>query len=1020
MFSNLPGVNADGLLHVANAAALPDPLTVTTDAVRVTEDDGSIYVIVSGAWQKSSGGGGGGSGTVTSVSVATAHGISGTVANPTTTPAITLTLGAITPSSVAATGTVTGSNLSGTNTGDQAAASANTPSTLVLRDSSGNFVAGTITAALTGTASGNPPNARTISTTAPLMGGGDLSANLTLSMPVATVSNDGFMSSALVNILNNKQDIGTGNNYVTNQSIEVDDSGYNTYDNIGRTVPAFVVEQDLTFTSALSGDSGNGVNIEYIYNASFPSSTPNINVISSSHVQVRWNNGPTVANNPTATQLKTAWDAVPAALAIATIAISGTSTKLQYITGAHLLANGGDTAPTDGTGGSPTGLTISRTTINPLVGTGSLLISKDAANREGLGVSTDLSTVSSADLGNPLQISFYYNASSGMVLGASSDVKIFIYDVTNATMLPITSVNYLTGTTGSTHKFTGTFTASPTSSQYRLIWHVTTASATAWDLRVDEIIVNNSIDPATATQVPKLVIQNQTVSGAVTDHMVVMWTDGASQWVPATISGATSDPSTLLGFAVNISGSIADIVVAGALDGFSFGPFAGYNQYIDNTAGNLSPLPSPFHDSYVSVGKGISTSTLDIQFTRHADAIGVKGGLLTNNGVNDGTGDVVLTVGTNGQFLMANSAVANGIAWTTPIATTPLTYTASTHTWALTTVPISLGGTGLTSTSQNFAFIGPTSGSGAPTWRLLTVGDLPTISSSVITNASGVTGTTASDALNTLNQNVQEVLLQAVKNAGSVTANTTIPTWTTVNADTLTGFNSSTGVYTVQVAGDYEVDFTAATTSGTPLAQIYKNGSLVQTGTGSGVRTSAFSTIVGCAVNDTITVALDSSLTLTSSATDTSLSIRKLSGASSAVINARYHGATATVTSSLSDVTWSTKDFDTKSAYSGTTFTVPASGAGTYQIQASLGVTATTVAAGNTQILILMKNGVEIARYTFVSGAATQKPAVLHINDLFQFAATDTIKFQVSSASTGPSISASNTQNFFTINKVSN
>ena len=66
-----------------------------------------------------SGGGGGGSGTVTSVSVTTANGVSGTVSNPTTTPAIQLSLGAITPSSVAATGTVSGSNLSGTNTGDQ-------------------------------------------------------------------------------------------------------------------------------------------------------------------------------------------------------------------------------------------------------------------------------------------------------------------------------------------------------------------------------------------------------------------------------------------------------------------------------------------------------------------------------------------------------------------------------------------------------------------------------------------------------------------------------------------------------------------------------------------------------------------------------------------------------------------------------------------------------------------------------------------------------------------------------------
>ena len=61
-----------------------------------------------------------GSGTVTTVSVVTANGVSGSVSNPTTTPAITLSLGAITPSSVAATGTVTGSNLSGTNTGDNA------------------------------------------------------------------------------------------------------------------------------------------------------------------------------------------------------------------------------------------------------------------------------------------------------------------------------------------------------------------------------------------------------------------------------------------------------------------------------------------------------------------------------------------------------------------------------------------------------------------------------------------------------------------------------------------------------------------------------------------------------------------------------------------------------------------------------------------------------------------------------------------------------------------------------------
>jgi len=151
----------------------------------------------------------GGSGTVTSVSVATANGVSGSVATATTTPAISLTLGAITPTSVAAGGTVTGSNLSGTNTGDQTtitgnagtatalaanpancsagtlprgvdasgagegcaavalasevtgtlanssttATALNTASAIVARDGSGNFAAGTITAALTGNAS---------------------------------------------------------------------------------------------------------------------------------------------------------------------------------------------------------------------------------------------------------------------------------------------------------------------------------------------------------------------------------------------------------------------------------------------------------------------------------------------------------------------------------------------------------------------------------------------------------------------------------------------------------------------------------------------------------------------------------------------------------------------------------------------------------------------------------------------------------------------------------------------------
>ncbi len=53
-------------------------------------------------------------GTVSTVSVTTANGVSGTVANATTTPAISLTLGAITPSSVAATGIITAASIQST------------------------------------------------------------------------------------------------------------------------------------------------------------------------------------------------------------------------------------------------------------------------------------------------------------------------------------------------------------------------------------------------------------------------------------------------------------------------------------------------------------------------------------------------------------------------------------------------------------------------------------------------------------------------------------------------------------------------------------------------------------------------------------------------------------------------------------------------------------------------------------------------------------------------------------------
>ena len=89
------------------------------------------------------------------------------------------------------------------------------------------------------------------------------------------------------------------------------------------------------------------------------------------------------------------------------------------------------------------------------------------------------------------------------------------------------------------------------------------------------------------------------------------------------------------------------------------------------------------------------------------------GGTLTVGGGGAGTGTVTSVAGSGG--------------------TTGLTLTGGpiTSSGTLTlggTLAIANGGTGLSSTSQNYAFMGPTSGSGAPAWRQLVAGDLPSIS----------------------------------------------------------------------------------------------------------------------------------------------------------------------------------------------------------------------------------------------------------------------------------------------------
>lgn len=85
--TGLTSVTLGGMLVGNGSSALSVVTPGTTGYVWTSNGAG-----MSPSWQPATGGGGGGSGTVTSVSVATANGFAGSVANASTTPAITMTV----------------------------------------------------------------------------------------------------------------------------------------------------------------------------------------------------------------------------------------------------------------------------------------------------------------------------------------------------------------------------------------------------------------------------------------------------------------------------------------------------------------------------------------------------------------------------------------------------------------------------------------------------------------------------------------------------------------------------------------------------------------------------------------------------------------------------------------------------------------------------------------------------------------------------------------------------------------
>lgn len=145
--------------------------------------------------------------------------------------------------------------------------------------------------------------------------------------------------------------------------------------------------------------------------------------------------------------------------------------------------------PITGTGGAPAA-TITASTSSPIAGKSSGLLTKTAANLQGEGISYAFS-VDPAAKGKMLTISGLYQIISGTYSGGASgvdsDVEAYIYDVDAGTITQPAGFKLDGGVSGINYNIAATFQTSITSTNYRLILHIATVSASAFSLKLDSI-----------------------------------------------------------------------------------------------------------------------------------------------------------------------------------------------------------------------------------------------------------------------------------------------------------------------------------------------------------------------------------------------------------------------------------------------------------------------------------------------------------------------------------------------------
>lgn len=246
-------------------------------------------------------------------------------------------------------------------------------------------------------------------------------------------------------------------------------------------------------------------------------------------------------------------------------------------------ADAAATSPVDGTGGSPN-ITWTRTTSSPLSLDASFLFTKDAASRQGEGVSYDF-TVNSADKAKVHTINFDYEVASGTY--ADGDLTVWIYDVTNAQLIQPSASSILNGI-GPQQKQTLSFQTNSNSTSYRLIIHCASTSAVAYTVKFDNF------------QVSRQSVSQGTV---VTDWVsyTPTLTNGTNVSVTKVSWRRVGDSVEILGYlSVGGAGSGTDLAVSlpsgivmdtGKINSSANNHVLGSGEWLDNGVGRFILMP---------------------------------------------------------------------------------------------------------------------------------------------------------------------------------------------------------------------------------------------------------------------------------------------------------------------------------------------------------------------------------------------------------------------------------------------